>query len=202
LKLPRKQPEFQHLLPRYTSKINPWFGIFLLLSGSWLGLSSTALAFADSDAEYRIGAGDVLTIKVFGENDLSPRVKVDEKGKIPYPFLGDLQVAGLTTDELASTILNGLKGPYLIDPRVNVSIAEYRPFYIAGQVRKPGGYVYEPGLTVRKAITLAGGLTDRASTLKIFLQRDIGGEVSEPTAVSLDEAIKPGDIITVEESFF
>ena len=174
----------------------------LLLCGSWLGLSSMAFALADADTEYRIGAGDVLAIKVFGESDLSPRVKVDEKGKIPYPFLGDLQVAGLTTDELASTILNGLKGPYLIDPRVSVSVAEYRPFYIAGQVRKPGGYVYEPGLTVRKAITLAGGLTDRASTRKIFLQREIDGKTSEPMTVGLDEAIKPGDIITIEESFF
>lgn len=166
-------------------------------------LSTTLLANPSSEAsEYRIGPGDVVAIEVFGEQDLSPRVRVSESGTIPYPFLGDLQVRGLTTDELARRVLEGLKGPYLIDPQVSVSIAQYRPFYVNGQVRKPGGYAFEPGMTVRKAITLAGGMTERASTRKIFLQRENASQGEAPLAVDLDDMVRPGDIITIEESFF
>ena len=157
---------------------------------------------SEQSNDYRIAAGDSLSIKVFGENDLSPVVRVDESGAIDFPFLGELAVAGLTTNQLAERILQGLKGPYLVDPRVSVSISSYRPFYIHGQVRSPGGYPFEPGLTVRKAVALAGGLADHASTRKIFrLPKGALGETVR-VRVGLDDAVMPGDTITVEESFF
>lgn len=151
--------------------------------------------------EYRIRAGDVVAIEVFGETDLSPRLKVDETGAITYPFLGEIRASGLTARALEQTLLQGLKGPYLIDPQVTVTIAEYRPFYINGQVKSPGGFSWQPGMTVRKAVTLAGGLTERASARKIFLQPE-GGSERDRIRVELDHAVTPGDIITIEESFF
>ena len=156
---------------------------------------------AEATSEHLIGAGDIVAINVFGEEDLSPKLKVDDRGTISYPFLGELKVAGLSTDELQRTIHDGLKGDYLIDPKVAVNIDEHRPFYINGEVRSPGAFSYQPGMTVRKAMSLAGGMTDRASSRKIFLVRENGAE-SERIRVDLDHPVGPGDTITIEQSFF
>jgi len=158
------------------------------------------LATTPATTGYRIGAGDVVAIDVYGEDDLSPQVRIREDGVVQYPFLGALEVIGLTTDELARLIHDGLEGPYLVDPQVSVSIAEYRPFYISGQVQKPGSYPYEPGLTARKAITLAGGITDRASSRKIYITGEPANQ--DRRQVGLDDLLRPGDVLTIEESFF
>lgn len=160
---------------------------------------STALI---AQNEYQIGAGDTLAITVFGEEDLSPEVRVTERGTIPYPFLGEINVDGLTAAELEQRILEGLKGPYLVNPSVAVSVIQYRPFYINGQVNKPGGLAWEPGMTVRKAISLAGGLSERASERKIYLLREGAQSEDLRERVNLEHLVRPGDIITVEESFF
>ncbi|MDJ0652829.1 MAG: polysaccharide biosynthesis/export family protein [Xanthomonadales bacterium] len=151
--------------------------------------------------EYHIGPGDVVSISVFGEADLSPQVRVDEGGTIQYPFLGQLSVAGLSTLELKDLLMAGLKPDYLVDPKIAVSVATYRPFYVNGEVNDPGGYPYEPGMTVQMALALAGGLTDRASVRKVFLQREGQSEESRQR-VDMDARVGPGDIITIEQSFF
>ncbi|MEM9531221.1 MAG: polysaccharide biosynthesis/export family protein [Pseudomonadota bacterium] len=151
--------------------------------------------------DYRLGPGDQVKIAVFGEADLSPEVRVDEAGRIAYPFLGTLRAAGLTTEQLRQRIFDGLKGDYLIDPKVSVSMAGYRPFYVNGAVRAPGDFAFEPGMTVRKALSLAGGTTDRASLKKIFLVQEGSTEANE-LRVELDQPIGPGDILTVKEAFF
>ena len=157
---------------------------------------------AQENGGYQVSPGDVIDIQVFGETSLSPQIKVSEQGTVPYPFLGELTVVGLTTAEIEQLIIDGLKGPYLVDPRVNVTVAEYRPFYINGQVKRPGSYPWEPGLTVQKALTLAGGLTERASSRKIYLLPDKARSETDRIRVQFDEPVGPGDIITVEESFF
>ena len=73
------------------------------------------------------------------------------------PFLGEIEVRGKTVGELERIITEGLRGDYLISPRVNVTIKEYRKFFVRGEVNKPGGFSFEPGLTLEKAIALAGG---------------------------------------------
>ena len=78
---------------------------------------------------------------------------------------------------------------------------EYRQFYVNGEVTNAGGFAYQPGLTVRKAISLAGGFKERASKDKIFVIHD-HSKTSEPVKVTLDTVVRPGDIITVEQSFF
>jgi polysaccharide export outer membrane protein len=120
---------------------------------------------------------------------------------ISYPFLGDITVQGLTPREVELHIINGLKGDYLINPKVSVEIIEYRPFYVNGEVAEPGGFPYQPGITVRKAISIAGGFTERASASKIYVIRE-GRSDDRPARVRLDEKVGPGDIITVEQSFF
>lgn len=157
---------------------------------------------------YKLGAGDVINISVYDEKDLSLEVRIGLSGQISYPLLGDIEVSGLSPKQLENKLVSGLKGPYLIDPSVTVSIVEYRPFYVIGEVKKPGGYPFHPGLTVDKAISISGGFTERASKSNIFVVHDNGNKTQardpeeEKEAVKLFDVVQPGDVITVEQSFF
>ena len=154
-----------------------------------------------STAEYRMNAGDRISIRVYGESDLSVDAMLAESGSINYPFLGELKVAGLTPSELESVIVNGLKGDYLINPSVTVSITQYRPVFIYGEVQVPGGYSYQPGLTVGKAAALAQGLTERGSESRIYLTRE-GASEDEKVRVNMSTKLQPGDVVTIEQGFF
>jgi polysaccharide export outer membrane protein len=156
----------------------------------------------DSLSRYQLGSGDVISIFVFGEEDLKrERIRLTDAGTISYPVLGELKVLGRTVGELEKIITDGLRGRYLINPRVSVSVDQYRPYFIHGQVYNGREYPYQPGLTVRKAVSIAGGFKERASKEKIFIIRD-SEKNAKPVKVELDTPVMPGDIITVEESFF
>ena len=174
----------------------------LLIFGFLAASIAIAQSGVDSLSRYQLGSGDVISITVFGEDDLKlQKIRLTDAGTISYPVLGELGVLGLTVGELEKVITDGLKGRYLVNPKVSVSVDEYRPFFINGQVERGGGYPFQPGLTVRKAVTLAGGFKERASKEKIFIIRDKERN-AKPVKVDLDTPVHPGDIITVEESFF
>jgi polysaccharide export outer membrane protein len=159
---------------------------------------------------YRLGAGDLVSISVYDEPDLSLELRIGLSGSISYPLLGDVKVAGLSPKELEVKLVDKLKGPYLVDPSVTVTIMEYRPFYVTGEVEKPGSYPFHPGLTIERAISIAGGFTERASKGKIFVVHDYSTESSGSQSTSsitkertgLTDVVRPGDVITVEQSFF
>lgn len=151
---------------------------------------------------YRLSAGDVISIRVLGEEDLSKeKIRLTDAGSVSHPALGEIRALGLTTGELEKIVADGLRGRYLVNPKVSVSIEEYRPFYINGMVEKPGGYPYQPGLTVRKAASLAGGFRERASVSKIYIIREKDASQRSQNA-DLNTLVMPGDIVTVDESFF
>src|SRR5689334_22293678 len=153
-------------------------------------------------SSYKLGAGDMISIRVLGEEDLKrEKVRLSDAGTLSFPVLGEIKVKGMTVGALEDYITQGLKGRYLLNPLVTVSIDEYRNFYVNGMVDKPGGYPWSPGLNVRKAITLAGGFKERASREKINVIRD-GDPQQTPHRVDMNATILPGDILTVEESFF
>lgn len=157
---------------------------------------------ADTLSRYRLSTGDVISIAVYGEDDLTRgKIRLTDAGTISYPVLGEIQVRGKTVGELEKFLTDGLRGRYLVNPRVAVTIDEYRPFFINGQVGNNGSFPYQPGLTVRKAVSIAGGFKERASLSKIFIVRD-GDTTNTPVKVDLNAPVYPGDIITVEESFF
>lgn len=158
-----------------------------------------ALPVLAQQSGYRLGPGDRIDIRVFGEDDLSISVLIGDAGVLNYPLLGEIQVAGLTVKEIEGQLTQRLLGDYLIDPDVTVSVDEYRPVFINGEVNKPGAYPFQPGLTLQKAIALAGGFTERASRGNIKLQSSEG---DERVADGLMAIIQPGDVITVEQSFF
>lgn len=161
----------------------------------------TTLRAQDAPAGYTLALGDVISINVFDESDLSfDRVQITDTGTIPFPFIGNIQATDRTVAEIQAAIIAGLKPDYLIEPKVTVSIVEYRPFFITGEVMKPGSVPYQPGLTLRQAITVAGGFTERASQSKFTVIS--GGKDGQPERIDLNYLVKPGDTITVEESFF
>ena len=176
---------------------------FVLFACLWLGAAHAwAQTEEDTFSKYRLSTGDVISITVFGEDDLNKdRIRLTDAGTVSYPVLGEIQVRGKTVGELEKLITEGLRGRYLVNPRVAVSIIEYRPFFINGQVSNNGSFPYQPGLTIRKAATIAGGFKERASMNKISIVRD-GDPTNTPVKVDLDSPVHPGDIITVGESFF
>jgi len=176
-----------------------------LIGALAFALAAATAAFAQGDnsiSNYRLGSGDVISIQVLGEEDLKrERIRLSDAATISYPILGEIKLFGKTVAELEALIRTGLKDRYLINPQVTVTINEYRSFFINGQVQKEGGYPYIPGLTVRKAVSLAGGFKERASKDKIFVIRE-DDKTQTPKRVDQNTTVHPGDIITVEESFF
>ena len=151
---------------------------------------------------YKLGVGDVISVQVVGEDDLKrEKIRLSDAGTLSFPYLGEIRVRGMTVGALEEFITKGLKGRYLLNPQVTVTIHEYRNFFVNGLVDKPGGYPFVPGITVRKAISMAGGFKERASKEKINVIRedDVKGIAQR---VALEALVRPGDIITVEESFF
>jgi len=165
------------------------------------GMPSRAGLNAADGRAYRLGAGDVINITVYGEEDLSrQKYRLPDSGLIMFPF-GEVRALGLSIAELEIHIADGLRGGYLVNPRVSVSMEEYRPFFISGQVAQPGAYPYKSGLTVRMAVSIAGGFKERASESKIFVVREADPQHTQ-SKIGLDGDVLPGDSVTVEESFF
>lgn len=150
--------------------------------------------------QYVLDDGDRISIKVYGEEDLSMDILLSTRGRFDYPYLGRLEAAGKSVGQLQRVIENGLRGDYLVDPKVTVNVIQFRKFYVNGEVHHPGGYDYQPGLTIGKAIAIAGGFTDRASRKKIQQTEAKTGNTEKN--VGLSKAVGPGDIIVVEQSFF
>ena len=150
---------------------------------------------------YQLNAGDQIKVSVFGEEDLSMEARLTDTGTISYPFLGEIRVRGLTVGQLEALVTKELEGDYLINPRVNVTITEYRKFFVYGEVKKPGGFAFEPGLTLEKAIALAGGFSPRASKRSVEVTREFNGKKFTDDMI-LDKPVLPGDIVNVQESFF
>lgn len=157
---------------------------------------------ADPGTQYKLAAGDVLRITVYGEPDLSlKRIRLNDAGTFSYPFLGEISAKGLTPNQVEQIIVNGLKQGYLNDPKVSLSQIEYRSFYINGEVQKPGSYPFVPGLTLEKAIALGGGLTERASIKRVTIVRGDGGSTLTDD-VTRSTTIAPGDTISIAQGFF
>ncbi|OED38979.1 hypothetical protein AB833_17495 [Chromatiales bacterium (ex Bugula neritina AB1)] len=162
---------------------------------------SFAQQVGGAPSQYVLEAGDQIYIQVFDEPDLTMRQTIAQSGAINYSYLGTIQVAGNTPEQLAQSITDKLRDGYLNNPSVNVTVEKYRSFFVDGEVRSPGSYGYEPGLTLAKAVSLAGGMTDRASRRKIFLTREIDGQKRRYN-VEMSQPIEPGDVIKVEQGFF
>lgn len=159
----------------------------------FVGFLSTALT-AQTDSNYELGVGDTIKINVFEEPDMSFEVSVDNEGVLTFPYLDEIVIKGKTTAELEQILVDGLKGRVLVNPSITVSVVQYRPFSIGGEVRNPGNYPYEPNLTIQKAINLAGGVTEWANGKRFSIERSESVNTKES---GLDTAVNPGDVVTI-----
>lgn len=154
-----------------------------------------------SDTAYKLDAGDKLRVIVFGEMDLGGEYEVDGGGFVRLPLIGQLRAGGLAVNEFEDSMKSALEKGYLRDARVSVEVINYRPFYILGQVNKPGEYPYVNGMSVLSAVALAGGYTYRANEANVYLRRRGANDESLVPASQMTR-VQPGDIITVRERFF
>jgi polysaccharide export outer membrane protein len=156
---------------------------------------------APVDFDYHLGAGDKLRIIVFGEDSLTGEFFVSGAGKIAFPLIGDIDALGKTIPELQTAIETKLRDGYLKEPKVSAEVLNYRPFYILGEVMKPGEYPYTNGLTVLNAVATAQGFTYRADKRKVFIRR---ASTKEETSEALTPTtpVAPGDTIRIGERLF
>jgi polysaccharide export outer membrane protein len=136
-----------------------------------------------SNEDYRMAAKDVIEVVIEDAPELSKAFQINAVGQIPMPFLGNLKVLGMTTDELARTIATGLRGRYLKDPKVSVAVAQYnsRSFFIQGAVRSPNRYIIEGRPTLFRLITIAGGLQENHGSMA-YIIREKKKDESDPAA--------------------
>ena len=154
-----------------------------------------------------LGPADVIRINVWKNIDLSQTVTIGPDGFISLPLLGDVQVAGMTSNQLAQELKSKL-GSYVVSAQVTVSVVDIRSrqVYMTGQVGKPGGYPLIAPITVLQLIAQAGGLSTFANRKEIVILRNVGGSVQRlkfnyNNAVHGDPkqniSLQPGDTVIV-----
>jgi protein involved in polysaccharide export with SLBB domain len=163
---------------------------------------SDSVPVAPTSVASRLQSGDQLKIIIFGEDSLSGIYDVSPAGTISMPLIGSITAMGRTTEEIQHSITRAYaNGKFLQDPKVTVSVASFRPFYIFGEVLTPGRYAYTDGLDVLGAVSTAGGFTYRASRASVLI-RHPGEEVWQEYSLAAPQQIEPGDVIRVPERYY
>lgn len=180
-------------------------GLLVALPLAWASSGAARAASQaptpDSISAYTLGSGDKVRVTVFGHEDLSGEFEVDGSGNISLPLIRNVKAEGLTVRQLEQSITERLSPDYLINPSVSVEVLNYRPFYIYGEVTKPGSYPFVNGMTVVNAVAMAGGFTYRARTGSVRIVR-AGDPQRKPVDADKDTPVLPGDIIEVPERYF
>jgi polysaccharide export outer membrane protein len=150
---------------------------------------------------YRLRPGDRLRITVFGHPDLSGAFDLDAAGRIAFPLIGQVDLAGRTPRAAERALVDRLKPDYLRQPHVGLQVLNLRPVYILGEVETPGSYAYRSGLTVMEAVALAGGFSFRADPddIAISRARDDGRRRRQAAP---DTRVLPGDTVYVDSRLF
>jgi polysaccharide export outer membrane protein len=181
-------------------------GAFLATALPAISVAQTATPPVTSGAPtiesgYKLGAADKVRIIVFNEEMLSGEFSVNDAGVLSLPLIGEVQALDRTPAEVVKDIEARLADGYLRDPHVSMDVLTYRPFYILGEVAKPGTYPYSNGLTVMSAVATAEGYTYRASKRKVMIRR--AGETEERAYnLTPDLKINPGDTVRIVERYF
>jgi polysaccharide export outer membrane protein len=179
-----------------------------LLALVMVALSScagTPSPLADSGTlatSYALSAGDKLRITVYSEQALTGEYAINSAGNVAFPLIGDIPAANGPVEKLADAISAKLARGYVKDPRVSVEVLNYRPYYILGEVNKPGGFPYSVNLTIEQAVAEAGGYSYRANRRYAIVRR-----ANEAVEHSVDlrgrpSYVLPGDTIRISERFF
>jgi len=172
--------------------------VLLPLAGCSPGSGLPELAAKPDVTSYHLGPGDRLEIKVLGADELNGQYIVQDDGTIRMLMVGQVRAAGLTPDQVQAQIEDQLRaGRYITQPHASVEVVIYRPFYILGEVARPGGYPYVGGMRVLSAVAAGGGFTYRANQDYVIVTRN--GQDSKADVLT---SIQPDDIIRVPERYF
>lgn len=177
----------------------------LALTAGAGALSACSTMAPTSDAvaepvEYRLGPGDQIRITVFNEPDLTGPFTVGSQGMIAYPLVGSIRASGLTVPEFTTALQTALS-TYVRSPSVAVEVTNYRPFFILGEVARPGTYPYLASLTVPNAVATAGGFTYRANRSRVFI-RHANENVERSYPLTVATPVLPGDTVRIGERLF
>ena len=197
-------------LSRSAARMRSWKLLLLLVLGLGFGLSVPVMA-AESEAAaapttaapaYILGTGDKIRISVFGEPKLDGEYVVSSTGVVSFPLIGNIRAGGQTVEAMQEEIRSKLAAGYLKDPRVSAEVLNYRPFYILGEINKPGEYPFVNGITVQQAVAMAGGFSYRANTRRVFIKRALDTSERPVEIKGVAVMLTPGDTIRVGERFF
>jgi protein involved in polysaccharide export with SLBB domain len=156
---------------------------------------------SDDSMNYRLGPDDKVRVITYDEPQLTGEFVVNSTGTISLPLIGDVAAAGHTVGELSDSIRDLLKKGFIKNPSVSVEVLTFRPFYILGEVNKPGEYPYTDKLTVMEAVATAGGFTYRANEKTVFIKQQDRQE-EERVRITTSTEVHPGDTIRVVERYF
>jgi protein involved in polysaccharide export with SLBB domain len=179
----------------------------LAVAGLIAGCAANSISEAEqktlaqaATAPAKLQPGDKIKVTVYGEDKLSGDFQLDQAGQISLPLAGTIKAQGLTQTELEKALAKKFRSEYLKDPKVTVTIATLQPYYIMGEVEKPGQYAYQSGLNVLTALAIAGGPTYRANRNTVEIQRQ-GESTMHDYPISTTVPIFPGDVIKVPERY-
>ncbi len=151
--------------------------------------------------DYELDAGDKIRLSVFGEEELSGEFVVSGAGLLSIPLAGDIPAKGRTITDIQRAVEESLRARYILNPQVSAEVLTYRPFYVLGEVNKPGTYPYAAGLTVLNAVATAGGFTYRGDDSRVYIRRD-GSLREEAFSLTSSLQVAPGDTIRIAERLF
>jgi protein involved in polysaccharide export with SLBB domain len=155
-----------------------------------------------SRASNKLGPNDRLRITVFGQPTLTGEYTLDGSGVLAFPLIGNVPADGSTTIQLQQAIAAKLEPDFLVNPNVSAEIVTRRPFYVIGEVQKPGNYPYVTDMTAVNAIAMAGGFTRRAKKNDFYIRRlDKDGKMVRIEANS-GTVLQAGDTLEVRERLF
>ncbi|MFY0610032.1 MAG: polysaccharide biosynthesis/export family protein [Hyphomicrobiaceae bacterium] len=165
---------------------------FALMMAACPGLLKHDAKAADSNSRpaeaamgYKLGPLDKVRVQIFewrpsrdevyNWSPLNAEYTIGANGMLAFPLLGEIGSGGLTPAQLAKTISNRLRDRMglALSPDTTVEVTKYRPFYIVGEVERPGAYPYRPGLTVLQAVSIAGGLIKKRQIAGLRLEREL-----------------------------
>lgn len=159
-------------------------------------------ATTDLHRVYRLGTRDRVSIEVFGERDLSGEFPIGGAGTVYMPLVGEVPAQGMTLRELEQAVGDKLVERGLLQsPEVTVSVTNFRPYYLTGEVRSAGEHPYKEGMNLQTAIIAGGGFTQFADQRRVFIQREGSlEEVEYPMTAAIP--VLPGDVIRIPMRYF
>jgi protein involved in polysaccharide export with SLBB domain len=194
-----------------TSKMGRWaryaaaLAIVFLLGGCYTDFGPVVVAPVPAGPATTVSTliqpGDQINMIVYGEANLTGLYIVNPSGTLSLPLIGTIRAAGRTRTEVERDITNRYNQGYLQEPKITISVAQFRPFYIMGEAEHPGQYPYYSGLNVLTAISTAGGLTYRGSRTTVLIER-AGEDVWKEYPMVADVPVLPGDLIRIPERYF